>query len=55
MTIIQKYYVYEMSSYQFFEQCTGGNTKKGGGRGVRGLKLVTRGSGNTRVISLASR
>ena len=33
MTIIQKYYVYEVSNYQFFEQYTGGNTKMGGGAG----------------------
>ena len=46
-----------MSNYQFLSSsvpCSGGNTKRGA-RGARGLKLVTRGSGNTRIISLASR
>ena len=49
MAIIQKYYVYEMPNYQFLSSAQGGHEK--GARGARGLKLVTRGSGTTRIAT----
>ena len=39
-----------MSNYQFLSSTQGG-TQKRGARGARGLKLVTRGSGTTRIAT----